>query len=107
MRRNQPIVVRIEFAPTQHTAALGADVHSWSGFRWDQWDLGFNDRVCDRLLDNRRCPVGAHQRVTYELRTNVPRNVRTNVEQTVLFRVVNQNRVAVACFQMRALFTEW
>lgn len=107
LRRNQPILVHIDFAPRWHTPVLGAAVHAWDGFRWNQWDLGFHDRACDYLTNNRRCPIQAHQRVTYELRTAVPRNVRTGVEQTLLFRVFDQTRYPVACFQIRARFTEW
>lgn len=105
MKRDQPSKMELTFKLAADAASSTAEVKAQLGGTWFPWSLGKDAKVCDNLLNGKKCPLKQGDEVTYALGITIPKIAPVGAKVLVQIRLTDDKKKGVVCTRFPVLVT--
>lgn len=95
--------MELTFKPKKTVTTLSGSIHAQVAGMWMPWMLGNQSKVCDNLLNGKKCPVEQDQEVTYKLNITIPRIAPVGTKVLVEIKVTDNTRTSIVCTRVQIL----
>lgn len=106
VKRGSSAKIEMTFKLAADVNALTAEGKGELNGKWVNYSLGKQAKVCDNLLDGKKCPLKSGDEVTYAAAIAVPKLAPVGTKLLVQLRITDDKKKGVVCARVPVIVTK-